>query len=163
MQIAISRNRDQSGRRDSGRYCRAVVMLMALLCGCTPWRDYIHNGFKVGPNYGRPAAPVARDWIDANDVHVRRDGEEPIYWWKLFNDPGLDALICTAYRQNLTLREAGFRILEARAQLAIDTGNLFPQTQDLAANYRHNLASRQNGPVPTTGPRTSNIMNVNFN
>lgn len=156
--------------RRARRACRArfaqatfAVAIAAVLCGCTPWREYVHNGFKVGPNYGRPAAPVARDWIDANDVHVHREGEEPTYWWKLFNDPGLDALICTAYRQNLTLREAGFRVLEARAQLAIDQGNLFPQTQTFDANYRHSLASRQVGPLLSTAPRTSNLVNTNFN
>src|SRR5205085_1888206 len=27
---------------------------------------YIHNGFKVGPNYHKPPAPVAQDWIDSS-------------------------------------------------------------------------------------------------
>jgi hypothetical protein len=30
----------------------------------------------------------------------------------------LDALVCCAYRQNLTLRQAGCRVLQARAQIA---------------------------------------------
>ncbi len=165
MQKSTSDPCDPRDRLCGGRQwlARATVLAAALVTGCTPWSEYVHNGFKVGPNYGRPAAPVARDWIDANDVHLRHEGEEPVYWWRLLNDPGLNALICTAYRQNLTLREAGFRILQARAQLAIDTGNLFPQTQDFQANYRHTLASRQVGPVVSTAPRTGNIINTNFN
>jgi NodT family efflux transporter outer membrane factor (OMF) lipoprotein len=141
-----------------------LVLLSALLCGCTSWSEYIHNGFKVGPNYGRPAAPVARDWIDANDVNVRHSEEEQVYWWSLLHDPALDSLICTAYRQNLTLRQAGFRVLEARAQLGITTGNIFPQTQDLAGGYRHSEQSERLGPgVPATFARFSNNVNVNFN
>ncbi|HEV2970377.1 MAG TPA: efflux transporter outer membrane subunit [Pirellulales bacterium] len=137
--------------------------MIGLICGCTPWGEYVHNGFKVGPNYGRPAAPVARDWIDANDVHVRHDEQEQTRWWSVFHDPALDALICTAYRQNLTLRAAGFRILEARAQLGIDTGNLFPQTQDAAGAYRHSEASRENGGGGGGGSRFSNNVNFGFN
>jgi NodT family efflux transporter outer membrane factor (OMF) lipoprotein len=141
-----------------------LALLSGLLCGCTSWSDYVHNGFKVGPNYGRPAAPVARDWIDANDVNVRHSEEEQVYWWTVLHDPALDSLICTAYRQNLTLRQAGFRVLEARAQLGITTGNIFPQTQDLAGGYRHSEASRRLGPgVPSTFARFSNNVNVNFN
>ena len=49
----------------------------------------------------------------------------------------LDRLIESARRQNLSLREAGFRVLQARAQLAIATGNLFPQTQNAAGGFRH--------------------------
>jgi NodT family efflux transporter outer membrane factor (OMF) lipoprotein len=121
----------------------ALLLIAGLLCGCTAVGDYIHNGFKVGPNYGRPAAPVAHDWIDANDAQLRHDEDEQTRWWGAFHDPALDALICTAYRQNLTLREAGFRILEARAQLGIDTGNLFPQTQDATGNYQRNAVSKR--------------------
>jgi NodT family efflux transporter outer membrane factor (OMF) lipoprotein len=152
-------------RRRSSRAVRLLlVMLLGLCCGCTSWSDYVHNGFKVGPNYGRPPAPVARDWIDANDVRVRHSEEEQVYWWTLLHDPALDSLICTAYRQNLTLRQAGFRVLQARAQLGITTGNIFPQTQDLAGAYRHSEASERLGPgVPSTFARFSNNVNVNFN
>ena len=38
--------------------------------GCTGLQAFVHNGFKVGPNYCRPPVPVARDWIDAADVRV---------------------------------------------------------------------------------------------
>ena len=43
------------------------------LCGCTTLSEYVHNGFKVGPNYKRPPAPVAQHWIDAGDVRVRSE------------------------------------------------------------------------------------------
>jgi NodT family efflux transporter outer membrane factor (OMF) lipoprotein len=50
-------------------------------------------------------------------------------WWRVFNDPVLDNLIETAYRENLSLRIAGVRVFEARAQLGIAVGQWYPQTQ----------------------------------
>src|SRR2546429_1910787 len=44
-----------------------------LIGGCTSLSEYLQNGLKVGPNYGRPPAPVAQDWIDAADKRVRSD------------------------------------------------------------------------------------------
>src|ERR1700722_6464913 len=91
----------------------AILGAAALTCGCTSFQDYVHNGFKIGPNYERPPAPVAKAWIDADDVRVRSETEDISQWWKVFNDPALDSLICLAYQQNLTLREASFRVLQA--------------------------------------------------
>jgi NodT family efflux transporter outer membrane factor (OMF) lipoprotein len=60
----------------------------------------------------------------------------------VFNDQTLNGLIQTAYQQNLTLREAGARILEARAQLGIARGNLFPQEQFAFGDYSRIKASQ---------------------
>jgi NodT family efflux transporter outer membrane factor (OMF) lipoprotein len=114
----------------------AVLVALALgLSGCTPFREYVHNGFKVGPNYTRPPAPVAEHWIDAADVRVRSEATDDSAWWTVLNDPILNNLIETAYRQNLTLREAGFRVLQARAQLGIAVGTFFPQSQQAQGQY----------------------------
>jgi NodT family efflux transporter outer membrane factor (OMF) lipoprotein len=103
--------------------------------GCTTLSEYVHNGFKVGPNYKRPPAPVAEHWIDANDRRVRSEEEDDSHWWTVFNDPVLGDLIQSAYRQNLTLREAGFRVLQARASLGFAIGELFPQNQEMIGSY----------------------------
>jgi NodT family efflux transporter outer membrane factor (OMF) lipoprotein len=55
----------------------------------------------------------------------------------------LDSLIGSAYQQNLTLREAGTRVLQARAQLGIAVGNFFPQTQQMKGDYRWNAISTE--------------------
>ena len=116
----------------------AVLSLCALATsgGCTPWRDYFANGFKVGPEYRRPAAAVAKDWIDTSDLVSSRSPEEIRTWWRILGDPTLDGLVANAYQQNLTLREAGFRVLQARAARAIAAGYLFPQQQDIAGDYQ---------------------------
>ena len=115
-----------------------VFTAVVLTSGCTSWQEYVHNGFKVGPNYCKPPAPVAKDWIDADDQRVRTTSDDLSKWWTVFNDPVLDSLICYAYQQNLSLRVAGMRVLEARAQLAIDVGNLLPQTQTSTGDFKWN-------------------------
>jgi len=124
---------------------RWIVFLdmAGLMCGCTTLQEYVQNGFKVGPNYGRPPAPVAKEWIDAGDKRVRSVTDDLSAWWEVFHDPALSSLICRAYQQNLTLRQAGFRVLEARAQLLIDAGNLFPQMQQMTGDYMRDGLSRE--------------------
>src|SRR4029077_13351482 len=100
-----------------------LLALVVPLSGCTHLTDYFRNGFKVGPNYCRPPAPAAENWIDAADARVRNENDDLRRWWTVFNDPELDALVCDAYLQILTLRQAGCRVLEARAQQAIAVGN----------------------------------------
>jgi len=129
-----------------------LVLVTAALSGCTSIRDYVHNGFKVGPNYCPPVAMVAPTWIDANDIRLRQEYGDISRWWTVFQDSTLDNLIACAYNQSLTLREAGFRILEARAQLAIARGDIFPQNQFASGSYTRNAASGATaGPgVPAT-------------
>jgi len=133
------------------RHVAAAAALGVGLAGCTPLQQYIHNGFKVGPNYGKPPAPVANQWIDANHPRLLPTTENLDKWWTVFNDPVLDSLIGKGYKQNLSLREAGFRILQARAELGIAVGFLFPQHQDAEGGYVHKgvsvkVANRQATP-----------------
>lgn len=115
----------------------AVLSLATLSCGCvtTGPLAWIENGFKVGPNYCRPPAPVAPEWIQSDDPRTQgsppRDGE----WWNVFGDPILTDLVYRAYRESPNLQSIGARVLQARAQQAIAVGNFFPQTQQLQGTY----------------------------
>ena len=122
----------------------AILLLAALtLSGCTSFRDYFRNGLKVGPNYVEPPAPVAPQWIDVADQRVRTESDDLAGWWTVLDDPLLNNLMVSAYRQNLTLREAGFRVLAARAQLGIAVGNFFPQNQTMTGDFaRFGLADQ---------------------
>jgi NodT family efflux transporter outer membrane factor (OMF) lipoprotein len=122
--------------------CCALLLLL-VLASCTSPCEYLRNGCKVGPNYKTPCAPIAKSWIDASDKRVHTDCDDLASWWTVFNDPLLNDLVNRAYRQNLTLREAGFRVLAARAQVGIATGNFFPQQQDASGSYRR-IAAGQN-------------------
>ncbi|TWT78318.1 Toluene efflux pump outer membrane protein TtgF precursor [Posidoniimonas polymericola] len=111
------------------------------LAGCTSPRQYWANHCKVGPEYCTPCVEVAPDWIDADDKRVLHDPAELAAWWTTFNDPVLNNLIAEAYSQNLTLREAGARVLEARRLRAIAVGQYFPQQQSLSGSYSYNKST----------------------
>jgi NodT family efflux transporter outer membrane factor (OMF) lipoprotein len=131
------------GKRAASAGLALVFTAAVLTSGCTSLSEYVHNGFKVGPNYCKPPAPVAKDWIDGDDRRVRKADDDLSKWWTVFNDRVLDSLVCSAYQQNLSLRVAGMRVLEARAQLAIDTGNLLPQTQTSTGDFKWYGLSRE--------------------
>jgi NodT family efflux transporter outer membrane factor (OMF) lipoprotein len=126
-------------RRPNGVACCALRLLAAaalalLLSGCH-LPQWAKNGFKVGPNYCPPYANVVDNWIDSDDPRVLNQPPQHADWWSVFQDPALNELVEIAYDQNLTLREAGLRIMEARAQRAMVAGNLFPQTQQLSGDF----------------------------
>ena len=87
---------------------------------------------KVGPDFITPPTPVADSWMKPDDPQLTAKADPHEEWWTVFNDPILNELVEEAYQQNLTLQIAGLRILEARAQLGIATGNLYPQQQQLS-------------------------------
>ena len=118
-----------------------VALTLALSGGCTSFGDYVHNGFKVGPNYQKPPAPVANEWIDSKSKGVNTACADLTDWWSVFNDPVLNSLVDQAYRQNLDVRTAGTHILRCRGRARIAAGNMFPQLQDAVASYSHNAVS----------------------
>src|SRR5262245_54855507 len=63
-----------------------ALLLTSLVTGCTTLHQYWDNGCKVGPNYSRPPAGVAKAWIDQADRRIRLDPAEHRAWWKTFND-----------------------------------------------------------------------------
>ena len=153
------------GRMDPFRRTALAVMAAAALtvAGCTGPLEYVRNGFKVGPNYSPAPAPVSAHWIDASDVQLRSDPANMARWWCVFNDPTLNNLVDFACRQNLSLRQAAFRVLEARAQLAIARGELFPQSQTASGGY-HRIAYPALGtPVPLPAPLFFDQWNYGFN
>jgi NodT family efflux transporter outer membrane factor (OMF) lipoprotein len=108
-------------------------------------------GCAVGPDYRRPAAPLADDWMEAGvEPAVSREPASYADWWKLFNDPVLNSLVQSAYTQNPTLRSAGARVLEAIARRNVAFGTLFPQQQEAFGSYNtsRNSENAAGGSVP---------------
>ncbi len=105
---------------------RLALLAVLLLSGCS----------SVGPDFAKPEAPVSQNWIDANDPRVRTGPAQYKDWWKAFDDAVLDRLVDRAYRDNLSLRIAGVRVLEARAMLGIAVGRLYPQTQQASGSVQ---------------------------
>ncbi len=93
----------------------------------------------VGPDFKRPAVPWLDSWSGGSLETTRADAQPHARaptenWWRNFNDPALDQLIAEAQRLNHSVRTAGLRILEARAQLGIAGSALYPQVQQVTAN-----------------------------
>jgi NodT family efflux transporter outer membrane factor (OMF) lipoprotein len=145
----------------------ATLFFAALIAeGCTSLPAWLHNGFKVGPNYRQPPAAVSPAWIDAADPRIAQKPAGGGAWWGVFQDPVLNSLIETAYRQNLDLQTAATRVLQAQGQRNIAAGNLFPQTQNALADYLHAQIGKNLHVFPNpqaTLPTTLNIWATGFN
>src|SRR5262252_8570490 len=78
--------------------CSSAFLILLLLTapGCTGFCEWVRNGFKVGPNYCQPDAPVADQWIEAANPGIRSVPAEDYGWWTVFNDPALNGLIQAA-------------------------------------------------------------------
>ncbi len=125
---------------------RAVLLTLALWsAGCGGLREWWHNGWKVGPNYVQPSAAVASHWHEGDDPHLQTGPVDRPDWWTVFEDPVLSRVIESAHRQNLDLRAAGTRVLQARAQRDLVAGNLFPQSQQALGAYGHAQLSKNLG------------------
>ncbi len=123
-----------------------------LVSGCT----------KLGPDFLKPDAPVADEWLEPeetpDDITITTDASEYAEWWKSFNDPVLDSLVSMAYEENLSLQIAGIRILEARAQLGIAVGNVYPQQQQVGASVSRSFLSENNiAPGTPTAFNTASV------
>ena len=127
------------------------AFLLAFVCvtlasGCGSMQSWYHNGFKIGPQYRRPAVHVEDQWIDADDPDVQTETRLDTNWWSVFSDPILNQLISMAYQENLPLRVAALRVMEARAQRAIASGNLFAQHQQAFGSYTRSQRSHNSQP-----------------
>src|SRR5580658_1551372 len=133
------------GRFSRGRPCSGLVLMMCLcigFSGCTSFSKWLHNDFKVGPNYSPPATQVPLDWIDVDNPSVSRGNPEIARWWDVFGDPILTKLIHDAASQNLTVRQAGIQIMQSRIQRGIARSELLPQGQNLTSGYTHGELSQ---------------------
>jgi NodT family efflux transporter outer membrane factor (OMF) lipoprotein len=122
------------------------LIAVVSLTGCAEFKQWMHNG-KVGPEYRKPVAPVAYEWIDFNDPRVisQQNSVNGGAWWQSLNDPVLDQLVAQSYDQNLSLRAAGMRVMEARAQRGVAAGLLLPQFQEAFGSYdRIQVSSKGN-------------------
>jgi NodT family efflux transporter outer membrane factor (OMF) lipoprotein len=88
---------------------------------------------NVGPNYVRPVVQLPPGWSE-NDPRLATNVALNMAWWSAFNDEDLNRLVEIAYQENLPLQIAGLRILEARAQVAVATGQQYPQVQLASAH-----------------------------
>jgi NodT family efflux transporter outer membrane factor (OMF) lipoprotein len=109
---------------NTGFKCIFSTILLALLAACAP----------VGPEFVKPEVELPPGWSETGNSGIEATVIEQPQWWLVFDDPVLNLLIETAWQQNNNLEIAGLRVLEARAQLGIAQGSLYPQSQLAAGN-----------------------------
>ena len=128
------------------RFVSLLAGLGCFLSGCA----------MVGPDYKPPTAKVATQWLEFEDPRLKATSPvEPLWWKQAFQDPVLDQLVAEALADNLTLRSAALRVLQARQQLLIAKGNLFPQQQFIGATAAV--------VDPGAGAGASGVYGLNFN
>ncbi|VUX45491.1 RND transporter [Candidatus Defluviicoccus seviourii] len=128
---------------------RAAAM-SALLAGCT----------AVGPDYQPPQTAMPDQWqqdlvrgLPAGQVDLRS-------WWTSFNDPLLTELITTANSDNLGVKEAVARILEARARVGIASGEQLPGVDAGGEITRDRLSKGVAEGFDQSRQRTSTLYNT---
>ncbi len=131
------------------------------LIGMTGLTFFFGGCAMVGPDYIKPPpAPEQEAWIEQADPKIKAEPTDLSSWWEVFDDPVLNSLVEQAYQQNLPLRIAGLRILQARAQLGIAYGNLYPQQQQGSGGIARNKISINRLNLP---PGTRNLINDSIN
>ena len=97
-----------------------LCTLLVLMAGCA-----------VGPDYVRPEIDIAETWSESIESRLSTVPADYGSWWTVFEDPVLEQLVQIASKDNLPVRIAAVRILEARAFLGISRGLRFPQQQQI--------------------------------
>ena len=102
------------------------------------------GGCMVGPNYHPPQLSVPPAYHEQFVVETNEPPHALSDWWRLFNDPQLDALVQEATVANHDIRLAQARVREARAQAGVTRSALFPSVTASGDYSRQRLS--QNTP-----------------
>ncbi len=113
----------------AGKQRAAIVSLVAIL-------TFGITGCVVGPQYVRPAAPLAPSFKEAPPESFKsKDGWKPAHpsdaqlkgdWWTLFNDQQLNSLEVQIDPANQTLKEAEANFRAARAAIRFNRASQAP-------------------------------------
>ncbi len=114
----------------------------------------------VGPDYNRPdtSATITGEFLNAPETQEEFSSR---LWWEQIDDPLLPSYIDTLLEQNLDLKEAGARILQARARLGTSRADYFPS---LGANSsaNRNFSPSNSFNIPGQAGGTERVFNTNY-
>ena len=114
--------------------CRVLPLVLAIAAfagGCT-----------VGPNYKRPDLKPPEQYrglVGAASAQSLAD----VPWWEVFSDPVLKDLINEGIANNLDLKVASARVVEARATAGIAKSFLYP---DIGVSFGFSSAQQSRLP-----------------
>lgn len=125
------------------------LVVALLLCGCAP----------VGPDYQRPVLETPARWANSVDTQPPVPDLAQIAWWRVCNDPLLNALIDQAVAANLELEQARARITQARANLVLAGVPGLPQVNAIGSINR---SRRSDNLVASGSGETSTLYQTGF-
>jgi len=138
----------------SGRLSELTLLIASLAvvfsCGC-----------RVGPDFFDPGVQVEHKWREYEKVGVDSLQPKLWYWWREFDDPILLELVNQASYENLQVREAYYRVLEARAQRGVVRGELFPSVDGIGA-YDFRRSSANGSPFVPISPGSYDFFTIGF-
>jgi len=126
-------------------YRLPLVVLLASLQACL-----------LGPDYQMPDSRVPQNWNsmtmagDTSALSVSVGSVPEVLWWQVFQNEELNHLIEQALEHNHDLRQAGFRVLEARALAQGAGAGLYPNVS-VDGNYTRIRRSETILAAPTGG------------
>jgi NodT family efflux transporter outer membrane factor (OMF) lipoprotein len=110
---------------------RIWLITLLLLSSCT-----------VGPVYESPGVEFPCDWHEQIPDQVTKNDPGAVIWWENLQDPILNELMQTAACENLDLKIACLRVLQARTVAKAKKADLYPRL-DGSATYDHIYFSKQ--------------------
>jgi outer membrane protein TolC len=118
-----------------------LAMLIVLgLSGCV----------RLGPDFQPPGEAWVDHWNspDLEQASQRAQYPDIRQWWQVFDDPILDQLIAESDAHNSSLKIAGLRVMEARAQLGIAQSGRYPQLQQVTGDSVYVNRNQSGGTNP---------------
>ena len=114
-----------------------LLVLVAVLAGCT-----------VGPDYKRPAVDTPASYHDpaAATTPSGTNSFADLGWWEVFQDPQLTAYLSEALTNNWDIKIAAARVLQAEAQLRVARSQYFPNVN--AGGDWWTTRASEKGPSP---------------
>jgi NodT family efflux transporter outer membrane factor (OMF) lipoprotein len=105
---------------------------------------------QLGPEFQRPNVPWIDHWNSPALNQASQQLPQPDFkqWWTVFADPVLERLISEADTHNSSLKIAGLRVIEARAQLGVAQSGRYPQLQQARAESLYLDRNQSGGTRP---------------
>ena len=118
---------------------RHMVKYRFLLCSLL-----LLTSCAVGPKYERPVTKASQTGNFINDLKQERDVYPISQWWERINDPVLTSYVDQLLQENLDLRQASERVIQAQERVNIQRGGFFP-TLGAGADASRNFTSFNGG------------------
>jgi NodT family efflux transporter outer membrane factor (OMF) lipoprotein len=135
----MSRPRENIFAENAGNtpWLKVLLALLVLAFGCA-----------VGPNYRTPAVVTPAAYKEAGNWKAAQPNDQNLGgdWWKIFQDPQLDALELQVNVSNQNLKAAEAQYQEARAVLRYNRADYYPTVTAGLSASRTRVSSRRPPP-----------------